>query len=315
MRFPTIRNRRYVLLRLRVATLGCNACLAGWLIPARNIFGGSIMRTGVHAAIAAVWIGSCGVASATDLMLKNPPPEYEYTPVTLWTGPYVGAHLGGARGKADITDTYAYNSEDPVMGSKIGSTRFIGGVQLGYNRQTGHLVYGIEADVGKLSIAGKTSAHLQDAASNANPRNKLDANYSISSGLYGDLTGRIGHVSNNTLLYLKGGAAFLNVDADASYIGGDAAGYNTFNFGKSDTMWGWTIGVGVEYALTSSLSLKAEYQHFDFGTMSFSHNVDYRRPNTGMFSHLSGKNDVDVTADAVTIGLNYNLSGNYSALK
>ena len=43
---------------------------------------------------------------------------------------------------------------------------------------------------------------------------------------------------------------------------------STFDFDNSKMLWGWTIGVGAEYALSLSLSLKVEYQHFDFGYMS-----------------------------------------------
>jgi outer membrane immunogenic protein len=278
------------------------------------------MKKIAFAAAFTAFAGVAAIAQAADLGSLKDAPEYTYSPAALWSGLYIGGHIGGARGNTDITDTYAFNSKDPVLGSTIGKNGFVGGVQLGYNRQTGHLVYGIEADIGKLNIFGKTSAHLQNADNDAKywgtHRNQLDANYSISGGLYGDITGRLGYATNNTLLYLKGGAAFLNVDASASYKGGDWDGINTFNFSNSDTLWGWTLGVGVQYSLNSRLSLKAEYQHFDFGSMSFDHNAYYERPyNHNMKSTLSGKNDIDVTADAVTVGLNYNLSGGDSGLK
>ena len=41
---------------------------------------------------------------------------------------------------------------------------------------------------------------------------------------------------------------------------------------------GWTAGAGAEYALSPSWSLKAEYQHFDFGKMSYSYKGCYAIP-------------------------------------
>jgi outer membrane immunogenic protein len=270
------------------------------------------MKLWAQAAIAAILIGGTSTASATDLALKDPPPEFEITPATVWAGPYVGVHGGHSRGSAQITDTYAYNSTDPIKDSEIASNSLIGGVQLGYNRQTGHLVYGIEGDIGRMNISGRTSAHLQDrnlaiTGPLGHPY-ELDANYSTSGGLYGDLTGRLGYTSNNTMFFLKGGAAFLNMDARASYIGGSWVGPHTFNYDASDTMLGWTMGFGMEYALSPSLRLKALYQHFDFGSISFAHNEVYKKPG-GPTSTLSGNDVIDVTADAVTIGMTYDLSG------
>jgi outer membrane immunogenic protein len=269
-----------------------------------------------YAAAFVAFTGIAGIATAADLGSLKDAPEYAYSPAKLWTGLYIGGHLGGAKSNVDIGDTYAFNSVDPHKSISLDKSSFIGGIQLGYNRQSGHLVFGIEGDLGKLNISSKGSAHLQDSDGWWTTRNRLDADYSVTGGLYGDVTGRLGYASNNTLLYLKGGAAFLNVDTSASYKGGDWDGINKFDFSNSDTMWGWTLGVGVQYALSSRLSLKAEYQHFDFGSTSFDHNAYYERPyNHNMKSTLSGKNDIDVTADAVTVGLNYNLSGGDNGLK
>ncbi len=83
---------------------------------------------------------------------------------------------------------------------------------------------------------------------------------------------------------------------------------------------GWTIGAGAEYALNPSWSLKAEYQHFDFGSMSYSYSgctpVSWGRLGpivrlvlTGHYtSSINGNTDVSVTADAVSLGVNYHLN-------
>ena len=39
-----------------------------------------------------------------------------------------------------------------------------------------------------------------------------------------------------------------------------------FDFQATDTRWGWTVGAGLEYAFTSRLSAKVEYNYLGFGT-------------------------------------------------
>ncbi len=39
---------------------------------------------------------------------------------------------------------------------------------------------------------------------------KVNAKYSVSSDLYGDITGRLGYAVGPTLFYAKGGFAFLD---------------------------------------------------------------------------------------------------------
>ena len=111
-------------------------------------------------------------------------------------------------------------------------------------------------------------------------------------------------------------------------------GSSTFNFDHSDTMVGLTAGAGVEYALSPSWSLKAEYQHFDFGKMSYSNNGCYAIPANNHFPSggtcpasgaqynnrytstiTNDKTEVSVTADAVKFGINYHLAGSADGLK
>jgi outer membrane immunogenic protein len=274
-------------------------------------------------------------AFATDLpyeprsSLKDAPADFW----PIWPGFYVGGHAGGAWSDTRTHDTFTYVG-DPTFNGSLSSTGFIGGAQAGYNFQRGHFVFGVEGDLGYLGLNASKSASFHpsscvgtysDRTSVTYPAQycNVDAKYSVSGGFYGDLTGRLGYAMDRTLFYAKGGVAFVNADFKANYAGGNCTfdkngcgGHknvpSTFNFGQSDTLAGWTIGAGVEYALNPSWSLKAEYQHFDFGSMSYSYNGTYLIPG---FSHdyghytstLTGKTNVSVTADAVTVGLNYHL--------
>ena len=125
---------------------------------------------------------------------------------------------------------------------------------------------------------------------------------------------------NKVLLYAKGGAAFLSADVKADYDGDNYwhNGRSVFHLGDSDTLSGWTVGAGAEYAVAPSWSIKAEFQHFDFGSMSYSTKEscvvihsggDCATTNTYGTSRIKdGKTDVSVTADTVKVGLNYRLN-------
>jgi outer membrane immunogenic protein len=249
----------------------------------------------------------CGVAfnaQAADMYRGSLKDSPEYLPVLpAWGGLYLGGHIGGAWGDVGVTDTYYYH-EDPTVGSSIGASGVIGGGQIGYNLQSGHVVYGVEVDLGGMDLSGSNTVQLQGG------REPLSARYSISSGFYGDFTGRLGFASGRALFYAKGGAAFLNADFNSHYTGRFAE----FDFSNSDTLWGWTIGGGVEYKLSPSWSIKAEYQHFDFGDASFANEAS-KPTRWGCCADLTSNAKVSPTADAVTVGVNYFLNQSSGQIK
>ena len=280
------------------------------------------MRGVAFAAAFAACVSVCGVAKATDLFT---PPEPEYLPpATLWTGFYFGAHAGWSWGKMDVHDVYTYGG-DPEADNSVDISGLIAGVQVGYNFRNGNLVYGVEADLGYLDLSGNKSADLpnpsrMDATPGFDPNRDINGTYSLSGGLYGDLTGRLGYAADRTLLYLKGGAAFLKTDFDSHYVGANCTTTHTcggtgagnpsiFDFSNSETLFGWTVGVGVEYALTSSVSLKLEYQHFDFGSGAFDYEGTYNFKGNLHSKLEDGSIKYSPTIDAVKLGINYQMGG------
>ena len=206
-----------------------------------------------------------------------------------WSGLYVGVHGGGAWGSDKIVDKDNLNGGAAYT---LNDTGFIGGGQIGYNAQRGNLVFGLEGDLGYLSASKK----------------KYDPNFvggtysGVDSGLYGDITGRLGYAFDRTLVYAKGGFAISEgkpyVDNSAgSYKGGRAS---------TDVLTGWTIGAGVEHKLSPAWSVKAEYQYFDFGSQDAVLNT----PAHGNFAYSNA-----LTVNAVTAGLNYHVGTSYEPLK
>jgi len=108
--------------------------------------------------------------------------------------------------------------------------------------------------------------------------------FSSDHNWYATLTGRVGYAWDNWLWYVKGGAAW----SDMEYRFG---GFGTL----SDTRVGWTVGTGVEWALAPQWSAKLEYNFLDFGKDTFNFAA---RPV-----------DVDTHVHLVKAGINYRFGG------
>ncbi|UZE51568.1 hypothetical protein ONR75_13795 [Rhodopseudomonas sp. P2A-2r] len=83
------------------------------------------------------------VANAADMPVKAVP----YVAPWSWTGFYIGAHVGGAVGTTNFSDSFG-----PSIFGKVRSPGFFGGVQAGYNWEApgSPWVFGVEADISML---------------------------------------------------------------------------------------------------------------------------------------------------------------------
>jgi outer membrane immunogenic protein len=173
-------------------------------------------------------------ASAADLG-QRPVYKAQPAPVAIynWSGFYIGGHAGYAWGREEITDniTGVTNATDP--------SGFLAGAQVGYNWQVGQWVFGIEGDWSWTNADGSAAIPGAIVTSEHN--------------WYSTLTGRVGYAVDNTLWYVKGGAAWAETD------------FSIAGIGVSETRNGWTIGGGLEYGLTPNWSAKLEYNYLDFG--------------------------------------------------
>ncbi len=187
-----------------------------------------IIRTGI--AIAALLVATIA-AQAADLPRPSyKAPEYVAPAYANWSGFYVGLNAGYGFGKSD----WDFPAVSP---SPKG---FLGGLTLGYNFQTGSWLWGIEADGDYSAIKGSSDC--------------FGGSCETKLGWLATGRGRIGYTGwTNWLPYLTGGVAGGNIKATSPF--GSA----------SKTNIGWTAGAGLEYALWSNWSVKAEYLYVDLG--------------------------------------------------
>ena len=101
------------------------------------------------------------------------------------------------------------------------------------------------------------------------------------------MTGRIGFTADRALFYVKGGAAWTDLDNSIT-VGSDV-------WTKSETRDGWTLGGGIEYAFAPNWSAFVEYDYYDFGDK-----------NTVIGDELV---KVDTDVSAVKVGVNYRFGG------
>jgi opacity protein-like surface antigen len=179
-----------------------------------------------------------------------------------WTGLYVGAQLGGLANLSEISDPLG-----PSMfgNPNLGTGPFAGG-QIGYNYQSGTVVYGLEADVAFTETRGtSTCSSLSGTFINSNCKVGMDA--------FGTLAARLGlalGADGRSLIYGKAGAAWSSGSIDvATNDGMNGELGNPFTRAHSSVnRWGWTLGAGMEYALEGNWSVKGEYDFAGFGRQS-----------------------------------------------
>ena len=194
-----------------------------------------------------------------------------------WTGLYIGASAG---------DTWGDTSWNP---GHVDNAGFLGGGQLGYNYQIGHLVLGVEGGYQVSNARGGSSTCTQMSPT-LNCENDVMA--------LGSVAGRLGYSFGRMLVYGKGGWAFGDIKAgmhrDDTGLGVLAGSQPA---GASSSQWenGWTGGAGVEFALTDKWSAKAEYMHYDFSGKNF------------MINQIPAYSNISASGDYVTIGVNYHL--------
>jgi Opacity protein and related surface antigens len=239
-----------------------------------------------------------------------------------WTGFYVGAHAGYGWGDHEGTGVYTdanagpINTLDPETG-KIDLNGAIGGAQVGFNLQSGRLVYGIEGDFSWAGINGrKTFISDYDNANQTNAGGDGTADYTwdIRSNInwLSTVRGRVGAlVSPNLLIYGTGGVAFAKLDSDETVVGLPPQGLNnetTVRASAHENLVGWVVGGGAEWALTPQWSVKAEYQYvrFDDVDSHFKGTAYPDRPTAFAYDQDSFPGELEI--HTMRLGLNYKLN-------
>ena len=238
------------------------------------------MSKSLCASTAALALGlasaSLTPAVAADLSVapiyKAPP-----TPVTTWTGSYVGVSGGGAWGSAVVRNDTTGVDQTPHVDLSGG----IIGITSGFNVQNGNVVLGYEGDT---SVTGKKGTAFEF------PPNAAFSN-EVKEHWLSTFRGRLGYAQNNWLVYATAGGALANIE---NTVTGPAGAIS-----EKHWHWGWTAGVGAEVKFTPDWSAKVEYLYVGLQDKSYFNPA----PSVAFPSNQR----VHVDDHIVRVGVNYKL--------
>src|SRR4029079_7933041 len=123
------------------------------------------------------------------------------------------------------------------------------GGTVGYNWQSGAIVYGLGGDFDWYGVEGRVPCGIVFTCE-------------TSSSWLATFRGRVGYAFDRWLPYVTAGGAYGNVKATASVpiLGLSAS--------SSSSQLVWTAGAGLEYAFLGNWTAKLEYLYVDLGSFN-----------------------------------------------
>jgi outer membrane immunogenic protein len=191
--------------------------------------------------------------------LKAPPPVVVYS----WTGCYVGGHVGGKAGRTDAI-TFGANIAGVAPGTRVADPIFVSGAlagaQVGCQYQfAGGWLIGIEGDGSWVNADGQT---------NDIPPFNTAFRDQVTEHWLATARGKLGYAWDKWMVYATGGGAWAGVEKkvwNGTFV---IAGAGPAAI-QQNTLSGWTVGFGAEYALGYGWSIKGEYLYIDFSESTY----------------------------------------------
>jgi outer membrane immunogenic protein len=231
-------------------------------------------------ASAAILVAGSAFAADLPARVAAPAPYIAAAPIFTWTGFYVGLNAGGAWNDGRSLSTAGFAAPNPFIfgNGSNDDVGFTGGAQAGYNMQFGSFVAGVEADINYLDRNGGGRGAFPALVAGAGNGTDFTVGGGNSGNWFGTVRGRLGFAFDRALIYGTGGLAFGGKAGSGSVIQRDfvegAPGVfavtetGLLGTGGNGNNIGWTLGAGVEYAFSNSMSVKLEYLHVDLGSNS-----------------------------------------------
>jgi outer membrane immunogenic protein len=228
-----------------------------------------------------------------------------------WTGFYAGVNGGYSWGRSATTATFT----DIVTGTTLatGTADFnlngpLGGFQIGYNIQSGNMVWGLEADLQVTNQRGSAD-FICAAVTCAATGVPVTATLNQKLDWFGTVRGRLGMTFSPWMAYITGGLAYGRISSDGSISGANTNGVLVSTaFSNTQNNAGWVFGGGVEGQISGNWTLKAEYLYMDLGTVSTGTVATTISPPIRA-DFLGGGFSSRVTDNIFRIGLNHKFGG------
>ncbi|MGX9984621.1 carbohydrate porin [Methylobacterium fujisawaense] len=169
-----------------------------------------------------------------------------------------GAGEIGRRSVPNFRSGDATGRNDPGRNA----TTALGGVFGGYSWQTGPYVYGVELDISGSNLKRPVSSTAQGFGFE-----NADSTFSLiraQSDLFGSARARLGYAFERYLVYATFGLAGAQTRFLANFP--DPATGLASSARADRSFVGFTLGAGVQYAITPNLALGLEYRYLDLGS-------------------------------------------------
>ncbi|UNF44275.1 porin family protein [Bartonella krasnovii] len=239
---------------------------------------------------------SISVLQAADVTIPEQPVPIITAPQFSWTGFYLGGQIGNFSSK--IKASYL-KDEDAGQWSSVRKedlpklSGFIGGIYAGYNIGINNgFIIGIDTDlmwVNKKDTKDHNllqEGHIEEASSKSKivtvgtSGDDEDHSASFDEVVYhtlkqkwaGATRVRFGFSFDRLMPYVAGGVAYTqlnNIISNKSNTEKKAGDLAKWVYDEKKTMIGYTLGGGVDFAMTDNILLRAEYRYSDFGKKKF----------------------------------------------
>ena len=180
-----------------------------------------------------------------------------------WEGFYVGAFVAGSFFDVELSDlTDTFTNDAPAINEIVAA----GGINAGYNwiPRDDNLMLGVELEI----QGGHTTSNLVRFNSDGTDGQLFENTInSITS-----LKGRVGMMNDNLMVYISGGPAWASIDYTATDLDPNLNSTCDTNgiicAEASEDLLGLNVGVGMEYAIRESTTLRFEITQIELPTAS-----------------------------------------------
>lgn len=213
--------------------------------------------------------------------------------VDRWGGFYLGGAVGASWSEAD---GFGHNPYREPFGQRSSLGGFTGGAKVGYSRQIGSFVVGVEADI--QTLRAEATTNYTDPL----PLWSTSERYSASTNWLSTVRMRMGVTTSPFMLvYVTGGFALTEIAFTDEWSVYDAqlvsVGLLPGSIGQTRFSVGWTVGIGLECALGDRWSAVLEALYIDLGTVGFT------QTDTSGRAYVTQAGDLSM--GLTRIGINY----------
>ncbi|WP_455475678.1 outer membrane protein [Bartonella sp. B17] len=237
---------------------------------------------------------SISSAQATDILIPEHPVPVIVAPVISWTGFYLGGQIGKFSNKIALSYLRENNIGRGNLIEKMNTPKlsgYIGGVYAGSNVDINNgFIIGVDTDImwfgksdrRKISCpeAKQRRRSLKEELEEAAKYRSFDESikpgslqHTLKEKWFGATRVRVGFSTDRIMPYAAGGITYTQLRSICEPIAKISKKVDSSDFlhNEKKMMVGYTLGGGVDFAMTNNIILRAEYRYSNFGKKRFAH--------------------------------------------